>query len=629
MDSVLILIALKSIALRTAGLWALAAAAIFAFRVKSPATRHAVWTLVTAAMLLLPILQLAAPKLPLPLLDAPAPVVAYTPVPTSSLPLATHSQPMPWESVAVAIWVAGALLLLGRLAYGYGFALRLVRAARDVEESVTESDWIAVPVTVGSRVVLPANWREWTAAQRESVLAHELAHVHRRDWAISAMSAVNRAIFWFHPAAWWLERTLASLAEQACDDAAVAKVGSREAYAAALVEIAVMAKASAGRIVWEAMAMARSGLVRKRVERILNETRELSRSVSPRRWAAMALCALPLLWVAAAVRVTRAQPAPMPIPAVEAADQEPAVPSSEAQAAALEKLKALEAQIANFKRQNIGRLPEQFQANVQAIQALQLRLGNTIEQLGALQRRKLQSETQLQNAMIRARFYEAQAAQVQGLEHRVAEAEGALTAARERYSPSHPQILKMEAALGLLKVQLDARRAEAAQPSGAPPQTGLEAEAGVNTLKTEIQNASLEIDEKVKQIQTINSQLATLNARVENAPELERRYTDLLREFQMAKEELGNTPTTGPALLSRVEPEYTAAAKSAGIQGKVELSVTIGTDGIARDIQVIRSLDPGLDKQAVECVTKWRFRPASRGGHPGTAFATVEVDFKL
>src|SRR5262245_54789174 len=133
MDSSLILTALEDIALRAAGLCALAAAAIFVFRIKSPATRHAVWTLVTAAMLLLPILQLAAPKLPLRVLDAPAPVVAYTPVTIFSPPLAPHSQPMRWESVAVAIWVAGALLLLGRLAYGYSFALRLLRGARDVD----------------------------------------------------------------------------------------------------------------------------------------------------------------------------------------------------------------------------------------------------------------------------------------------------------------------------------------------------------------------------------------------------------------------------------------------------------------------------------------------------------------
>jgi periplasmic protein TonB len=61
----------------------------------------------------------------------------------------------------------------------------------------------------------------------------------------------------------------------------------------------------------------------------------------------------------------------------------------------------------------------------------------------------------------------------------------------------------------------------------------------------------------------------------------------------------------------------------------VELSVTIGTDGRPRDIQVIRGLDAGLDRKATECVTGWRFRPALRDGEPITAFATVEVKFSL
>ena len=52
-------------------------------------------------------------------------------------------------------------------------------------------------------------------------------------------------------------------------------------------------------------------------------------------------------------------------------------------------------------------------------------------------------------------------------------------------------------------------------------------------------------------------------------------------------------------------------------------------DGVARDIQVIRKLDAGLDRKAVECVKTWRFRPASRNGQPVTAFASVEVKFRL
>jgi TonB family protein len=603
MDSSLILSSLGNIAVRAAGLFLLASFVLFAFRVRSSATRHAVWTLVAGAMLLFPVLRSAAPKVPLRVLQAP-PAISYslpaTPVPT----VPVQAKPaLRWEDAVVGVWMAGALLLLGRLAYGYGFALRLVKAAREVEEGVSESDWIAVPVTIGSRIVLPADWRTWSAEKRAAVLAHETAHVQRHDWAISAMAALNRAIFWFHPAAWWLERTLASLAEQACDDVAVAKVGSREAYAAALVEIAAAVKAGAGRVVWEAMAMARSGAVRTRVERILNEACELSGGVSRRRWRAMALGALPLLWLASAVHLARVQAAPPPMSvASEVADQEPVV-SSDARAAALEKVRKLETEIANFKSQYMGRMPEQFQANLEQMGSLQARLGNMNEQMDALQRLKL-------------------------LEQRIAEAQGAMESARETFTPSHPRISQLESTLANLRSQLAAAHEESARPDGSVRQSTQEAEAAINRLNTEIQNINIEMDEKVKLIQDMQRQLESLNSRVRSSSELDR-YLELQHEYQMAKEELENASTTGPALLLRVEPEYTAAARSAGIQGKVELSVTIGTDGIARDIQVIRSLDAGLDRQAIESVAKWRFRPAMRGGHAVTAFATVEVNFKL
>jgi protein TonB len=87
--------------------------------------------------------------------------------------------------------------------------------------------------------------------------------------------------------------------------------------------------------------------------------------------------------------------------------------------------------------------------------------------------------------------------------------------------------------------------------------------------------------------------------------------------------------TSGPRLISRTEPEYTAEARQAGVEGKVELAVTIDTDGRPTEIQVTRGLSAELDQKAVECVNKWCFRPALRNGHPVTAFASVEVVFRL
>jgi protein TonB len=105
-----------------------------------------------------------------------------------------------------------------------------------------------------------------------------------------------------------------------------------------------------------------------------------------------------------------------------------------------------------------------------------------------------------------------------------------------------------------------------------------------------------------------------------------RRMEELLREAKAAPERF---IMTAPVLISRREPEYTAEARQARKQGSVELYVTIGEDGVVSDAEVIRSLDEGLDRKAIECVRQWRFRPAARNGEPVTAFANVEVKFRL
>jgi beta-lactamase regulating signal transducer with metallopeptidase domain len=52
------------------------------------------------------------------------------------------------------------------------------------------------------------------------------------------MRGINICIFWFHPLAWWIDRELARLAVEACDDVAVSKTKAKEKYAATLVDVA-------------------------------------------------------------------------------------------------------------------------------------------------------------------------------------------------------------------------------------------------------------------------------------------------------------------------------------------------------------------------------------------------------
>ncbi len=86
---------------------------------------------------------------------------------------------------------------------------------------------------------------------------------------------------------------------------------------------------------------------------------------------------------------------------------------------------------------------------------------------------------------------------------------------------------------------------------------------------------------------------------------------------------------TLPSVLSKVDPDYTEDAKAAKIDGSVLLSLVIGTDGLAHDINVVRGIDSGLDLNAVSAVQKWHFQPATKDGQAVAVLAQIEVNFKL
>lgn len=84
-----------------------------------------------------------------------------------------------------------------------------------------------------------------------------------------------------------------------------------------------------------------------------------------------------------------------------------------------------------------------------------------------------------------------------------------------------------------------------------------------------------------------------------------------------------------PRLLVKQEPAYTTAARDAKIEGEVLLSVIIDESGHIRSVQVTRSLDPGLDTNAIAAVQQWQFAPATLHDKPVAVKATIEVQFRL
>lgn len=85
-------------------------------------------------------------------------------------------------------------------------------------------------------VALPADFTtRFSPAQREAMLAHELAHLAAHDPLWLALADLVCALAWWHPAVWWARRQLRSACESAADEAAALVPGGRAALAESLV----------------------------------------------------------------------------------------------------------------------------------------------------------------------------------------------------------------------------------------------------------------------------------------------------------------------------------------------------------------------------------------------------------
>jgi TonB family protein len=81
-----------------------------------------------------------------------------------------------------------------------------------------------------------------------------------------------------------------------------------------------------------------------------------------------------------------------------------------------------------------------------------------------------------------------------------------------------------------------------------------------------------------------------------------------------------------PKVLSSPDPDW--PEKERLKQGTVVLLLVVGSDGLPREIKVVRSVSPVLDKAAMEAVTKWKFAPGTKDGKPVASKINVEVAFR-
>ena len=86
---------------------------------------------------------------------------------------------------------------------------------------------------------------------------------------------------------------------------------------------------------------------------------------------------------------------------------------------------------------------------------------------------------------------------------------------------------------------------------------------------------------------------------------------------------------TAPVATKRVDAAYTREALEARIQGTVAMDAVVLDNGLVSDVTITKSLDDGLDKQAVKAMKQWEFKPGTKNGKPVAVVVNVTMSFAL
>ena len=279
----------------------------------------------------------------LPLIAAMAPAVRIeatwlaSPQLGDALTSADAAPAFDWALTITILYAVGVASLLVRTSMGIAQLARWAGRA----EATTVSAWtsalaasgcsarlllsddIAAPLSFGwGRPVILIDRKAFAQPEHAAaIIAHEAAHIARRDWIVLIAMHVVAALFWFNPLVWLAKHAAEQSAEEAADALAVKRVDAPD-YAQALLDCARGARVAT------AVAMAHRHVLPRRLTLVLAGASTRERAFWPSRLSGAATLCFSIfvaaIYVAAPVSVARAarvQPMPLPPQAVASVPQ--------------------------------------------------------------------------------------------------------------------------------------------------------------------------------------------------------------------------------------------------------------------------------------------------------------------
>ena len=561
------------------------------FRLRAPRARLLYWHLLLAACLLLPLIRPWRQQV----------IAGTVEVATFAMhvaPSAPAHRSIPWNTVALGIVAAGALGRLIWLAAGFQRLRRYKRnawVAHPFGCAVFLSEDVISPVTFGWRrpvILLPARFPDLPAPMQQAILCHESLHVERRDWLFTLFEELVRAVFWFHPAIWWLLGEIQLAREQAVDELVVARTGARDPYIDALLAIA---GAGTQLDLAPAPLFLRRRHLKQRVIGILKERHMSHKVLIP------ALAASLVLMAAACWFVTGAMPLA-------------AAPQMVADAAGV----SVNTNGAPLMHRAPVKYPDSaLQKGIEGTVVVQLKLDNNGEVTDAI---VLSGPEELRKPAI----------------------ESVLNWHFEKSAVGTMPTVNIDFALPKTPPAAAARRAPVLPPNSLPRTVNSIDTLGLSDQARQELLAALPVrpgeQADLAQLVAVNNALKSFDShlvlRVNAAPnggvvlQIAPNDTPVPQKIRVG----GNVQAA--MLVQQVRPIYPADAKAARTQGKVRLSATIGPDGHVVDLQPVTddpelSSDPSLIKAATDAVWQWVYKPTLLNGQPVSVATMIDVNFTL
>lgn len=539
------------------------------------------------------------------------------------------------SAAALTLWLLAAGIVVRLVWLGFGF-LKLRRHRRNGTVLALPPEWtgmagnttvlvseeITGPVTFGLLrpvVLLPASFPSMPATMREAILFHELLHVERLDWLFTLGEEVIRAVFWFHPAIWWVLGEIQLAREQTVDQAVIDLTQARDPYVDTLL---AMAGVKTELDLAPAPLFLRRRHLKQRVVGLIQEVRMSKTRTIFSQLAALSMMAV-TCWFVTAVIPLHAQPqtivdgpgVTVNMNGSRLLHRPPLSYPAEAAAKHVEGTVVVQVRL-DAKGEVIDDAilsgPDELRRAVQ-----QAVLSWHFDKSEA-------SSTRVMNIGFVAPAAPASAAAGTGMA--VVTADG--QAIRNTPAAGNTVTISVNTA-GLIHLQGFSRPV---QTSGTSP----------DSAKIDSINVSGLSDSARQQL------LSQLPIHVGDAysPDNVQQISDAAQQFDShlvvtaaSASPQDSRPTPPGAqriganvqaanLLTAVRPIYPPLAKMARQQGTVKFETTISKEGTVEDLKVI-SGPPLLVASAMEAVKQWVYRPTLLNGVPVTVITTIDVNFSL